>query len=152
MNKSIKVVYKQFDTTLPKPEYKTPGAAALDLYARAEVVIPAHTVGYVPLNVALQLPENHWALLSARSSLHKRGLMLANGIGVGDYDYRGPNDEYLAALYNFTDTAVTVEKGERIVQLIVMHREPVQLQVVEDFDIKDPTTKDRGGFGSTGRR
>ncbi len=152
MNKAIKVIFKQFDESLPKPEYKTPGAAALDLYARTAVSIPAHGIGYVPLNVALQLPENHWALLSARSSLHKRGLMLANGIGVGDYDYRGPNDEYLAALFNFTNVDVSVEKGERIVQLIVMHREPVVLEMVEEFNTKDPTTKNRGGFGSTGRK
>ena len=152
MSNPIKVVLKQFDTSLPKPEYKTKGAAAIDLYAREETKIEAGSVGYVPLNIALQLPENHWALLSARSSLHKRGLMLANGIGVGDYDYRGPNDEYLAALYNFTNKDVIVEKAERIVQLIVMNREPVKLELVSDFDQSNPETKDRGGFGSTGRK
>lgn len=152
MDNSIKVVLKQFDQSLPKPEYKTKGAAAIDLYAREETKISANSVGYVPLNIALQLPENHWALLSARSSLHKRGLMLANGIGVGDYDYRGPNDEYLAALYNFTNKEVIVEKAERIVQLIVMHREPVKLELVSEFDKSNPETKDRGGFGSTGRK
>ena len=152
MKKMLSVIFKQFDPNLPKPEYKTSGAAALDLYARTQTTIPGNSVGYVPLNVAIQLPENHWALLSARSSLHKRGLMLANGIGVGDYDYRGSNDEYLAALYNFTSKPVVVEKAERIVQLIVMHREPVQLTLVADFDSTDPETKDRGGFGSTGRK
>lgn len=152
MSNLIKVVLKQFDPSLPKPEYKTAGAAALDLYAREETKIEAGSVGYVPLNIALQLPENHWALLSARSSLHKRGLMLANGIGVGDYDYRGPNDEYLAALYNFTNKDVVVEKAERIVQLIVMNREPVELELVSGFDKSNPETKDRGGFGSTGRK
>ena len=73
--------------------------------------------------------------------------MLANGIGVGDYDYRGPNDEYLAAVYNFTDKDVVIEKAERIVQMIVMHRESVEIQIEDDFD-----TEDRGGFGSTGRK
>lgn len=152
MSSSISVVFKQFDSSLPKPEYKTAGAAALDLYARVQTSIPAKGIGYVPLNIALQLPENHWALLSSRSSLHKRGLMLANGIGVGDYDYRGPSDEYLAALYNFTDKQVVIEKGERIVQLIVMQREPVTLELVADFDIQDIKTKNRGGFGTTGRK
>jgi len=147
MSQKIKVVFKQFDKSLPKPEYKTKGAAAIDLYARVETIISANSVGYVPLNIALQLPDNHWALLSARSSLHKRGLMLANGIGVGDHDYRGPNDEYLAALYNFTNKDVTIEKTERIVQLIVMHRDPVSLELVDDFN-----TQDRGGYGSTGRK
>lgn len=145
-NKKIVLGMKLFDKTLPKPEYKSKGAAAIDLYARVETKIPARSIGYIPLNIALQLPENHWALLSARSSLHKRGLMLANGIGVGDYDYRGPNDEYKAAVYNFTDSQVIIEKSERIVQLIVMHREPVKIVLMKDFD-----SPDRGGFGSTGK-
>lgn len=145
--KKLEVVFKRFDDSLPEPQYQTSDAAALDLYAREETEIPARGVGYVPLNIALQLPKDHWALLSARSSLHKRGLMLANGIGVGDYDYRGPNDEYKAALFNFTDKPVVVEKAERIVQLIVMHREPIELIEQSEF-----STKDRGGFGSTGRK
>lgn len=143
----MKVLIKQFDTTLPLPEYKTDGAAAIDLYAREETTISAHGVGYVPLNIALQLPENHWVLLSARSSLHKRGLMLANGIGVGDYDYRGDGDEYKAALFNFTDKEVVIERAERICQMIVMQREKVEFQRVEKFE-----TADRGGFGSTGSK
>ncbi|MBP7700736.1 dUTP diphosphatase [Candidatus Woesebacteria bacterium] len=143
---NITLKVKLFDKSLPKPEYKTKGAAAVDLYARLETKIPAKSVGYIPLNIALQLPENHWAMISARSSLHKRGLILANGVGVGDYDYRGPNDEYLAAVYNFTDQDVLIEKAERVVQLIVMYREPVKIEISDDFD--DP---DRGGFGSTGK-
>lgn len=129
------------------PAYKTTGAAAMDLYARVEVVIPAHKVGYVPLNIALQLPPDHWAQISARSSLHKKGLILANGIGVGDYDYRGDGDEYLAALLNFTDQPVIVERGERIVQLIVLEREPVEFELIKSFG-----TPNRGGFGSTGAK
>jgi dUTP pyrophosphatase len=141
------VSLKLFDTTLPVPEYQTEGAAALDLYAREQVVIPARGVGYVPLNIALQLPEGYWALLAARSSLHKRGLMLVNGIGVGDYDYRGDGDEYRAALLNFTDSDVTIERAERIVQLIVLPRERVELQLQTAFD-----TQNRGGFGTTGKK
>lgn len=137
---------KLFDKTLPKPEYKSKGAAAVDLYARVETRIPARGIGYIPLNIALQLPKDHWAFISARSSLHKRGLMIANGVGVGDYDYRGPNDEYLAAVYNFTDIEVVIEQAERVVQLIVMSREPVEIELVDDFDALN-----RGGFGSTGK-
>jgi dUTP pyrophosphatase len=143
----IKVTFKRFDKTLPKPEYKTSGAAAVDLYAREQTKIPAHSIGYIPLNIGLQLPENHWALLSARSSLHKRGLMLANGIGVGDLDYRGNNDEYMAAVYNFTTKEVVIERAERVVQLIVLHRNPVQLIEKDNFD-----SEDRGGFGTTGTK
>ncbi len=142
----MKVTIKRFDKSLPLPEYKTDGAAALDLYAREDATIPPQEVKLVPLNVALQVPEDHWVLVSARSSLHKRGLMMANGIGVGDYDYRGDNDEYLAPLFNFTDQPVKVERGERLVQLMVLSRERVELAEQDLFD-----TKDRGGFGSTGK-
>ena len=138
----MKIQIKRFDKNLPLPEYKTAGAAAFDLYAREKTVIPAKTVKLVPLNIALQLPKNHWAILSARS---KKGLMIANGIGVGDYDYRGDNDEYQAALYNFTDQSTTVEQGERIVQMIILQRE--RAEFVEQSQLN---TEDRGGFGSTG--
>ena len=143
--KTLTVTFKRFDTTLPLPEYQTSGAAAFDLYAREDTTIPAQAVGSIPLNVALQLPEGYWALVAARSSLHKRGLMLANGIGVGDYDFRGATDEYRAAVFNFTNEPVHILKGERVVQMIILER-PVVTLVEGTF-----TDPDRGGFGTTGR-
>lgn len=143
----LKVTVKRFDTSLPLPEYKTKGAAGMDLCAREETTVPAHGIAYVPLNIALQLPEGSWLLMSARSSLHKRGVMMANGIGVGDYDYRGDGDEYKAALFNFTDKDVVIEKAERIVQMIVLERTPIEFVEKTSFE-----TADRGGFGSTGSK
>ena len=145
MTNEILVGIKRFDTTLPLPTYQTAGAAGIDLYARAETVIPARSTALVPLNVALQLPQGTWALLAARSSLHKKGLMMANGVGVGDSDYRGDGDEYRAALLNFSDKDVLVERGERIVQLIVMSYSQVGFSEKSHF-----TESDRGGFGTTG--
>lgn len=143
----MKITLKQFDPSLPLPAYKTEGAAAFDLYARIEVIIPAHQVGYVPLNIALQMSDEYWAQVSARSSLHKRGLLLANGIGIGDSDYRGNEDEYVAALLNFTDQSVKIERGERVVQMMILQRERVEFEVVDTF----ATSQNRGGFGTTGR-
>ncbi len=143
----MEVAIKLFDQSLPLPEYKSTGAAALDLYSRLDMTIAPASVGYVPLNVALQVPDDHFVVLSARSSLHKKGLLMANGIGIGDYDYRGDQDEYVAALYNFSKESVHIEKGERLVQMIVLRREPVILQVKQQF-----TDTNRGGFGSTGRK
>ncbi len=141
----MKIKIKRFDTSLPLPSYQTQGAAAFDLYAREKKTILAHKSDMVPLNVALQLPPDYWALLAARSSLHKKGLILANGIGIGDYDYRGDGDEYHAALYNLTGEDVIVEKGERIVQMIIMKREKAEFIEKDEFG-----SEDRGGFGSTG--
>ena len=141
----MKLKVKRFDKSLPLPEYKTNKAAALDLYARVDTVISPREIGYVPLNIAIQLPQDHWALVAARSSLHKKGLMMANGIGVGDEDYCGDNDEYQAILLNFTDGDVAVKKGERLAQLIVLPREKLEIEEVEKLG-----NKDRGGVGSTG--
>jgi dUTP pyrophosphatase len=141
----MKLKIKRFNKSLPLPEYKTDRAAALDLYARVDTIIPSREVGYVPLNIAIELPLDHWALVAARSSLHKKGLMMANGIGVGDEDYCGDNDEYKAILLNFSDKEIMVKKGERLAQLIVLPRERVEIEEVEELG-----NKDRGGVGSTG--
>ncbi len=144
MNK-LKLKVKLLNRDLPLPKYQTPGAAGLDLYARLPMEIPAKEVAYVPLNVAMELPQGHWSLIAARSSLHKKGLMMANGIGVGDEDYCGDEDEYHAALYNFSDKEVKIEQGERLVQLLILPKEPVAIESVEQLD-----NQNRGGFGTTG--
>lgn len=143
---SLQVHIKRFDDSLELPQYQTQGAAALDLAARVETQIEPGTVGMVPLNIALQLPKGYWALLAARSSLHKTGLMLANGIGIGDYDFRGDGDEYHAPLFNVSKKTVIVARGQRIVQLLILQREVVDLVEVKNF----ADTPNRGGFGSTG--
>ncbi len=143
----MKIRIKRFDTSIPLPEYKTDLAAGFDLAAREEHTIEPGAVGYVPLNVAIEVPATHWVLVAARSSLHKRGLIMANGIGVGDADFAGDTDEYRAILMNTSDQAVTIEKGERIVQALILAREQVTIEEAEHLG-----NPDRGGIGSTGRR
>lgn len=141
----MNVPIRRFDTAIPLPDYKTKGAAAMDCAARERVVIPAQGIGYVPLNIALQLPEGFWVLMAARSSLHKRGLMLANGIGVFDQDFSGDVDEYKAALYNFTTEPVAIEKGDRVTQIVVVPH--IQIEWIEQDALGNAA---RGGFGTTG--
>lgn len=141
----MKIKIKRFDTNFPLPEYQSPGAAAMDLHARTTITIQPQTVELVPLNIALQIPKNCWVQISARSSLHKKGVLLVNGIGVGDSDYSGDQDEYKAALLNFTNQPVTIEAGQRIVQMMVLQYERMELEEVDRLE-----EKNRGGFGSTG--
>jgi dUTP pyrophosphatase len=141
----MNIKIKRFDKSLPLPKYQTSGAAAFDLYAREDVVIPPGEVVLVPLNIALQLPPTHWALMTARSSLHKKGLTMANGVGVGDADYCGDGDEYRAALFNFTQKKVELKQGDRIVQMLILQREQVEFEELDSLE-----NPDRGGFGSTG--
>ena len=138
---------KRIDKDLPLPEYKTAGAAGFDLCARIATKIPPHTVGYVPLNVVIEPPDGHYVALVPRSSLHKRGLMPANGFGVGDRDFCGNADEYTAALLNFTDKDITLERGDRIMQVVISPVVRVGFDEVDDMG-----NQNRGGFGTTGDR
>lgn len=144
----MKVKIKRFDKNLALPVYKTAGAAALDLASRVEVKIKPNQVAYLPLNIALKVPKDSFVLVAARSSLHKMGLMLINGIGIGDSDYCGSDDEYQAAVYNFSKKTVLVKKAERVVQMLVLRREKVEWEEVAEFSKKN----NRGGFGSTGKK
>lgn len=141
----MKVPVRRIDKELPLPEYKTAGAAAMDCLVREDVEVPPKSVVMVPLNIALKPPQGHFVLLAARSSLHKRGLVMANGIGIGDEDFSGNNDEYQAALYNFSENTISLKRGERIVQMIVL---PFDRVVWDEVDaLGNP---DRKGFGTTG--
>ncbi len=142
----MKIQVKRFDENLPLPEYKTEGAAAMDCYVREASTIAAKSVGYVSVNVALKPPRGHFVLIAARSSLHKQGLLLANGIGIGDEDFSGDADEYKAALYNLTDAPVEIKKGERVVQMMVLPFDRIEWEEVDSLD-----SDSRGGFGTTGR-
>ena len=141
----MKIRIKRFDKELPLPEYKTDGAAAMDCYAREDATIDADSLGYVPLNVAIEPPRGHFVFVAARSSLHKRGLFLANSVGIGDEDFSGDEDEYKAALYNFTDTPVEIKRGERLIQIMVLPFDRVEWEEVASLD-----NESRGGYGTTG--
>lgn len=141
----IPIQIKLFDSTLPIPTYQTTGAAGFDLYSRTDLILPPHHTTFVPLNIALNLPPTHWLLLAARSSLHKKGLQLINGVGIGDSDYCGNDDEYQALLYNFSSQPTSIHKGERLVQgiLLPLHKADFSLTT----SLSNPN---RGGIGSTG--
>ncbi|HVN26304.1 MAG TPA: dUTP diphosphatase [Candidatus Paceibacterota bacterium] len=143
----MRIRIKRIDASLPLPSYQTEGAAAFDLAAREGAVIAPGTVGYVPVNIALETPPDHFLLVAARSSTHKKGLMMANGIGVVDSDFRGDGDEIRVACYNFTQAPVTIEKGERIAQGTF-----VRISKAEWDETDRLGNKARGGFGTTGER
>lgn len=143
----MKIRIKRFDKEMSLPKYHTEGAAGFDLAARDTLTIPPHAVGYVSLNVAVETPPDHFLLIASRGSTHKRGLMLANSVGIGDSDFCGDEDEYKAALLNFTDQPVTIERGDRIAQGIFIPFTRAEWEEVEKME-----NKTRGGFGTTGTK
>ena len=149
MKLEIKALSPLLGKTVPYPKAATEGSAGIDLCAciEAPLVIPAHGRLAVPCGIAIALPSKDYvALLCARSGLAiKKGIALANGVGVIDSDYRG---ELLAGLINNTDEDYTVLPGDRICQLMVL---PVALPELEFVTELGETERGEGGLGSTGR-
>jgi dUTP pyrophosphatase len=141
----MKVKIVRIDKTLPLPEYKTEGAVAFDLYVREKAVIPAGAIVALPSNFIIQVPESHFLMLASRSSTFRKGLSFAGSIGIIDQDFCGPEDEFKITLRNITSLPVTVERGERIAQGLIIPISKPEWEEVEK--IKETS---RGGFGSTG--
>lgn len=130
----MNIPIKRFDSSLPLPT-PTPRAAAFDFFCREEVTIPAGQIRAVAQNVAMKVPDGHVLYVFSRSSTpHKRGVMLANGVGVVDPFYDGDNDEILIFLMNITDEPVTISVGDRVAQGIIQKVEPVTWDEVESFE------------------
>ena len=142
----MKVKIKRNDTTLPLPIYHTKGAVGFDFYCRKDLIIPAHDLGKIPLNYCIETPEGYMLMVCSRgSTAFKKGLMPAHGVGIGDWDFRGDSNEYVFPVYNFTDSPVTVKRGERIAQGIFIKID----RAIWD-EVGSMQSGDRGSFGSTG--
>lgn len=131
------------------PRYQTEQAAAMDLCAFLDEPLtlrPGGRVG-VPTGLAVEPPPGHCALVLARSGLAaKRGVTLANGVGLIDPDYRG---EIRVWLYHGGEEPFVIADGDRIAQLLLI---PFAQCRVEPCDALSQTARGQGGFGSTGLR
>jgi len=130
------------------PKRATAHAAGYDIAAAETTVIPPKAVGFISTGLKAYMLPDEVLRVYARSSLPKsRGLMLANAVGIIDADYfdSAENEGHIRIqLYNFTNEAVTIVVGERIVQGIFQ-----KYLTVDD----EPAVTDRrtGGIGSTGK-
>jgi len=141
----MKVQIKRIDKSLPLPQYQTLGSAAFDMYSRTDEVVGSRATKILPSNLIVEVPKGYFLMITARSSLAKRGLILANGIGVIDQDYHGARDEIGIFVYNISGSAVEIKRGERIVQGLIVPIEKAEWQEQEKA-----AENSRGGFGSTG--
>lgn len=130
------------------PEYKTSGAAGMDLCAAIEEPV---TIGplervLIPTGLKIELEHNYEAQIRARSGLSiKHGITLINCVGTIDEDYRG---EVCIPLVNISNESYTIQPDERIAQMIISRVEQAKIEVVETLT---ETKRGEGGFGSTGK-
>ena len=143
----MRLKIKRLNPAVSLPEPATGHAAGFDLASAVDIEIPPRSIRLVGTGLVIAVPEGHFLGIFARSSTPlKRGLMVANGVGVVDADYCGPADEVKIQLLNFTDATIQVRTGDRLAQGIVLPAPRVDWEEVTDMAL--PT---RGGFGSTGR-
>ncbi len=145
----VRVVVMPHGRDLPLPKYQTAGAAGLDLVAAIPADEPVKIKrggrALIPTGLIIELPRGYEAQIRPRSGLAlKSGLTLLNSPGTVDSDYRG---EVQALLINLGQTAVTVQRGDRIAQMVIA---PVQQVELSEAKTVRATKRGAGGYGSTG--
>ena len=129
------------------PSYQTSQSAGMDLRANnpEPIVLKPLMRAIVPTGLFIELPEGYEAQIRPRSGLAaKKGIGLVNSPGTIDADYRG---EIGVIVVNLSNEDFTIEKGERIAQMVIAKHEVASWQEVESLNESD---RGSGGFGSTG--
>lgn len=148
----IEIVRLEHGRDLPLPAYQTPHAAGMDLLAAVAadepmVLGPLERLA-CPCGFCMALPAGYEAQIRARSGLAlKHGLVVPNGPGTIDADYRG---EIKVLLVNLGREPVTVTRGMRIAQMVIAKVEQglwMERETVSELPASD---RGAGGFGSTG--
>lgn len=146
----VKIKFLENNKEKKLPFYATGGSAGMDLIACIEdnIVLPPLGRALVPTGIAIEIPgPEYGAFVFARSGLAiKKGITLANCVGVIDSDYTG---EIKVGLINMSNEEFVVTNGERIAQLVIMPVNQANLVVVDELD---KTERGAGGFGSTGSK
>jgi len=129
------------------PERSTKGSAGYDFFANADYTILPKSIGFVGTGVKVQIDDGYYLQLAVRSSTpFKKGLILANGIGIIDADYyNNPDNEghIMFQVYNITDERVTIAYNEKIGQGVFLKYTTTDDDAAEGERL--------GGFGSTGK-
>ena len=130
------------------PEYKTGGAAGMDLCAAISepVILKPLERKLIPTGLKIELEHGYEAQIRPRSGLSiKHGITLINCVGTIDEDYRG---EVCIPVVNISNEEYTIEPDERIAQMVVTTVEQAKIEVVTQLSL---TSRGEGGFGSTGK-
>jgi len=132
---------------IPLPRYMTAHAAGMDICAAVQspVSLLPGMRAMIPTGIAVALPEGTEAQVRPRSGLAaKHGITLLNSPGTIDADYRG---EIKVLMINHGDTEFTINRGDRIAQIVV---QPVLQASLLAVDELPESTRNDGGFGHTG--
>lgn len=146
---AVKCTQLPHGADLPLPAYETPGAAGMDLMAAIpagdDIVLAPGERRLIPTGLSIAVPPGFEAQIRPRSGLALRhGITMVNAPGTIDSDYRG---EVGVILINLGQEPFTVQRGERIGQMVIAAYVQADWQVATSLD---ETQRGSGGFGSTG--
>lgn len=151
----MQLKFKKLDERAQLPRYAKDGDAGLDLVA-VEITVDESNDKFVEYNtgIAVEIPQGYVGLLFPRSSVSKRDLILANGVGVIDSGYRGPIKARFKRVprtdgkmeeWNFS----IFDIGEVVAQLVVI---PIPQFTPEWSERLSETERGEGAFGSTDKQ
>ena len=145
----IEILIKRLSSNIELPKYETSGSSGMDISACIEspISIKPGRISIIPTGFALSIPKNYEVQIRPRSGLAaKKQISILNTPGTIDSDFRG---EIKVILVNLSDETFTVEKGDRIAQMVVCPIIKANIKEVESLSI---TERGAGGFGSTGSK
>jgi dUTP pyrophosphatase len=142
----IDIKIKLLDKSLPIPDYAHKTDAGIDLYSAISYILKPYERKMIPSGIKLSIPEGYAGFVLPRSGLAiKNGISLVNSPGLIDSGYRG---EICVIMINLDkEKAFTINKGDKICQLVIKKIEHANLIEAEELDESD---RGEGGFGSTG--
>lgn len=126
------------------PRYAHDGDAGMDLFSAEERIIEPAQTAIIRTGIKVSIPKGYAGLVWDRSGLAAKHSLHALA-GVIDSGYRG---EIGIVLKNLSNEKFLVERNMRIAQLLI---QPVETARIVETDSLDATSRNQGGFGSTGR-
>src|SRR3989338_2390645 len=139
----IKVKIKKIKDDAVIPSYAHDGDAGVDLYSTEDYLLKPGDRVLVSTGISMAIPQGYVGLIWDRSGLAAKNSMHVLA-GVVDSGYRG---EVCVVLKNLSNEEFKVTKNMRIAQMLI---QPVVSAIIEESDSLDKTSRNEGGFGSTG--
>ena len=148
MREVVEIQFARLDPEASEPTQGTKSAAGWDLRALEKTTVTKGNSTKIRTGLAVAIPDGWEGQIRSRSSLGAKGMIMPNGIGTIDSDYRG--ELLVLATWIGEGESITLEKGERIAQLIISQVPITKFSEVDYNDLSD-TERGIGGFGSSGR-
>ncbi len=148
MRQNVEVLFAKLDPDASIPTQGSKSAAGWDLRALEDTTVSRGTSTKIRTGLAVAIPEGWEGQIRSRSSLGAKGMIMPNGIGTIDSDYRG--ELMVLATWIGEGDEINLSKGERIAQMLIS---PVPLTTFREvsFDDLSKTERGKGGFGSSGK-